>query len=278
MKKYVVLSILTLLFIFLLLSNIIFDEIFIISYWLIKNNEIIYWIRFLYAIFYGIYFIRFISKNIYKIEINTTITIVVLGFISNIIWLIEILLHGWEGLIWLKYSHVAFYIIYVLFIFWLIIINKRNKIKTILFKIVCYSFIYLIFMKIFIDTFYAHFNIFRSFIIYVLVFNLHIMILDNIYTYHILIIFIQILLLFCFNIIITKIEKNKINKNIILLILVPIITIPLTTVLASFIISRLSIMPYHGLYLDPIHWLKMGNIIFGFIIYECTYIAYLNKN
>jgi hypothetical protein len=83
--------------------------------------------------------------------------------------------------------------------------------------------------------------------------------------------------IFAFNIIVAKIEGHKRVKSIILVILLPIIMIPLTTIFVSYLISQLPFMPYHGLYLDPIHWLKMGNIIFGFIIYECSYIAYLNK-
>jgi hypothetical protein len=133
-------------------------------------------------------------------------------------------------------------------------------------------------MIIFIDTFYALFDLFRSFMVYQLVFVFNLIgIFEYEYVFKILIIIIQIVVIFVFNIIAAKVEGWKIAKNILLVILLPMIMIPLTTVFASYLLSQLPFLPYHGLYLDPIHWLKMGNIIFGFIVYECSYIAYLNK-
>ncbi|MDR0320127.1 MAG: hypothetical protein LBI28_01355 [Treponema sp.] len=223
----------------------------------------------------------FIFKIIYKIETRIVFSIIIFAFVSNIIWLIEVLIQGWSGLLWLKYTHIAFYIIYGLFIVWLVFIKKSSGlegIKKIAVKILCYSLLYVTFMKIFMDTFYALFNPFKSFMIYILVFKLNLSIIfENYYAVYILIIIIQIAIIFIFNIVVAKIERQKIEKDIILFILLPIIAIPLTTVFVSYLISQLPIMPYHGLYLEPIHWLKMGNIIFGFIIYECSYIAYLNK-
>jgi hypothetical protein len=220
----------------------------------------------------------FSFKILYKIETRIVFSIIIFAFISNIVWLIEVLMRGWDGLLWLKYNHAAFYIIYGLFIVWLLFINKNSGLKKIAVKIVCYSIIYIVSMKIFIDTFYALFNLFRSFIVHQLVFVFNLIgILEYEYGFKILIIIIQIVVIFIFNIIVARIEGQKRVKSIILVILLPIIMIPLTTVFVSYLISQLPFMPYHGLYLDPIHWLKMGNIIFGFIIYECSYIAYLNK-
>jgi hypothetical protein len=220
----------------------------------------------------------FFFKVVYKIETRIALSIIIFAFISNMIWLIEVLIHGWDGLLWLKYNHVAFYIIYGLFIAWLVFINKNSGLKKIAIKTACYSVIYIIFMIIFVDTFYALFNLFRSFMVHQLVFVFNLIgILEYEYVFKILIIIIQIVVIFVFNIIVAKVEGRKIVKNILLVILLPIIMIPLTTVFVSYLLSQLPFMPYHGLYLDPIHWLKMGNIIFGFIVYECSYIAYLNK-
>jgi hypothetical protein len=221
----------------------------------------------------------FIFYTIYNLKLNISLSIIIFAIISNIIWLIEILMHGWNGLLWLKYHHIAFYIIYGLFLVWLVFMNKNNGYKNISRKILFYSIIYITFMKLFIDTFYAIFNLFKNSIIYIFVFILNLdIILGMEYIYITLIIIIQIAFILIFNIIIAKIEGQKIEKNIILIILFPIILIPLTTIFVSYLTSQLPVMPYHGLYLEPIHWLKMGNIIFGFIIYECSYIAYLYNN
>jgi hypothetical protein len=270
MRKHIIFSILTLIgVLFLFLTR--FNGMDHFSFWLYKNSKIISWIQILYISFYFVYFLKYIFQNIYKIKLDKSISIILLAFLSTIIWLIEILLNGWEGLIWLKYKHIAFYIIFCFFLCWLVFINKKNGLKNIVYKLVVYGLIYLFFMLIFIDTFYALFNPFKSNLVHILVFKLNMAFIFN----YILVFFIQILFIFIFNIIIAKIEKQRIN---VILILSTILIIPFTAIALLFILTHLFSLPIYSLHFDPIHWLKSGSIIFGLIIYECSYIAYLNKS
>jgi hypothetical protein len=276
MKRTILLSALTILFLFLFLWDYIFTGINIFSIWLYKNEIFVLWIRTLYILFYSIFFITFIFKYIYKLKTNISVLIILLAVISNAIWLIEITKNGWEGLKWIEYHHAAFCFICILFIIWLVLLNKHNGFKCIFLKIICYSIIFISFVIVFIDTFYALFNPFKSIIVLLLIikFRLNIL-LENIPIYYITIIMIQIVIILFYNLIIAKIEKNKITKHILLVILLPTIIIPIIALFTSYLVTMLPIIPQK--YIDPIHWLKLGTIIFSFIIYECSYIAYLNK-
>jgi hypothetical protein len=270
MKKHIIFIILTILAIFNILWIILGSwgnpSLILINI----HHSIIYWVILLYTLFYFTYFLVYIFKYLYKIKLDKSVSIIILAFLSNTIWLIEVLINGWDGLIWIKYKHIAFYIIFGLFICWLIFINMKNGIRIILFKLGVYIAIYLLFMLIFTNTFYALFNAFRSYLMHIIVFNLNFtLFLENDYLFYGIIILIKVLFILLFNIIIAKIEKQKIN---IVMILGTILIIPFTTIMVSYLIPHFTTVP---LYLDPIHWLKTGSIIFGFIIYECSYIAYL---
>jgi hypothetical protein len=90
----------------------------------------------------------------------------------------------------------------------------------------------------------------------------------------------MILIITLFNIMIARYEKVKINRKLIFLIIGLIPSILLLTIIKSFIILKLKLPELIAIKLfDPIHWIKLGSIIFGFVIYECTYIVYLkNQN
>ena len=262
MKKHVIFSILTLLAI-------------VILYYTEFAYGVFYWARFFCLLLYFIYFMRYIFQNVYKLKLSISISIFLFAVLSNIIWLIELLNHGWEGLIWLKYKHIAFYIISGLFICWLLFINRKTGLKNILYKSIAYGFVYLLFMLVFSDTFYALFNLLGSYLTKFLVYVLNFPISEeNEILYYGLIVLIQMAFIFAFNILIAKIEKQRIN---VLLILCTILIIPLATKLAAYLVIVIFNIPIYDLFLDPIHWLKTGAVIFGFIIYECSYIAFLNK-
>ena len=88
----------------------------------------------------------------------------------------------------------------------------------------------------------------------------------------------EIILIYVLNIIICLFETKKIILKDIIIMSLHIIVIPVLSIIISYII--LSIIKQYDRYcLEPIHWFKTGSIIFGFIIYECSYIYYIkNRN
>jgi hypothetical protein len=226
---------------------------------------IIYEILYMFII-YGTFL--WYSIGILKIKKRIVFSILFLATISQKIWIYEIIKRDWTGLIWLKYFHIAFVVIYLLFIIWLLYMeyHVKNKIKTIIIHLLFYSVILAVFIK------YTTDNLFWA--IYVnshfsgLIFNLVYKITTEDYKYYLyigIIIFLEIIVIFSINMGIMLVEKKIFSKKIIGIILLPILFIPIYT----------SILTRDYVILDWEHWLKTGNIIFSVILYECTYIAYI---
>jgi hypothetical protein len=207
------------------------------------------------------------SIGILKIKKEIVCSILFLATISQKVWIFEVNKRDWTGLIWLKYFHIAFVVIYLLFIIWLLYIeyHVKNKIKTILIHLLFYSVILVVFIKYTTDNLFwaLYVNSRFSYLIFILVCN----ITSEYYKYLYIgtIIFLEIIVIFSINIGIMFVEKKKFTKKIIGIILLPILFIPIYTA----ILTR-----NYGI-LDWEHWLKTGNIIFSVILYECTYITYI---
>ena len=205
--------------------------------------------------------------------VRKIISIFFFAIISNTLWLIEIFYHGWEGKIWIKYHHISFYFIAILFTIWIIYIDGIKNRKKIFIDIIIYNITYFILLLIFSIVFII---IFDKWLIFAVTLKLNISPLNTI----VLLLIFQIGIILLINLIFAKYEKVKINRRLFCIIIGSIPSIILFTIIISYFIIKLQ-LPFDGIiwFLDPIHWLKMGSIIFGFIIYECTYIVYLkNQN
>jgi hypothetical protein len=224
--------------------------------------------------------------KIVKLPKKTVFSIILLAVIANILWLSEILLRGegWRGLYWLKYIHIAPFLIGILFLWWLIIIDQINKNEKNIKDIVFYGITYTLFLLITVNLFKLMYGnlkvnndwgwIFRE--------------LRENMAHYIFIIIIQMCVIFGINIIITKYEKIKITAKTVCLNIFSMIIIPLYAFLTSFVILNRKITflieelslynPIRAVYFDPIDWIKLGSMIFGFTVYECFYIAYLKNS
>jgi hypothetical protein len=122
------------------------------------------------------------------------------------------------------------------------------------------------------------------------------------YWVHYIFIVLQVSIIFIFNILVVKYEKIVVTAKIICLNIFLMIIIPVYTFLSSYIVLNSDINNmFDGLlmllylnsttvsyfeyldsirasYFDPIDWVKLGNIIFGFVIYECLFIVYIKQN
>jgi hypothetical protein len=67
------------------------------------------WSRLAYSIFYAVFLLIFLNTKILKLPNKIIFSVILLASISNFIWVIEVLLRGWEGLYWLEYIHRSFY-------------------------------------------------------------------------------------------------------------------------------------------------------------------------
>lgn len=266
-------------------DNVFDHQIFGKFFWYFEWHEWD-WIRLSYSIFYAVFLLLILNIKILKLSNKMIFSIISLAGISNIIWIIEVLLRGWRGLYWLEYIHIAPFIIGILFFCWLIIINKMYKTKKHAVDILFYGILYVLFLLVFIKLFnllfshvYARYGLRYSFSKY--------------WKHYILIIMLQMCIIFIINSVIARYEKVVMCKKIICLNLFSMVIIPIYTFLSSFIIlnsnisnmigeltflSGLTFFGINASYFDPVDWLKLGSIIFGLIIYECLYIAYLKQN
>jgi hypothetical protein len=203
-----------------------------------------------------------------------------LAAISNIIWLIEVIIRGWEGLYWLEYIHIALFLIGILFLCWLVFLNRGNKAVEYKKDLLFYGTLYTIFVVVFITLLKLTFG-------HIIIHNdwdyIFYDIPENIVHYAIYT-FLQIFIIFTINIIIARYESVTINAKIVCLNLFSMIIIPIYTFFSSLIILDNNILylfcifgSVYAFYYDPIDWVKLGSIIFGFVIYECFYIAYLKE-
>jgi hypothetical protein len=207
-------------------------------------------------------------------------SILLLAGISNLTWLLEIIIRGWKGLYWLEYIHIAIFIIGILFLRWLVFINKENKNEKNLKDFLFYGTLYALFSIIFILVLKFTFG--------------HVKINNGWYwirsdipknlVHYILCIVLQMFIICVINIIIAKYEKIPISAKIVCLNICSMIIIPIYTFLASFILLNDRIIYTfdvldlsRAVYIDPVDLVKLGNIIFGYVIYECFYIAYLKR-
>jgi len=207
------------------------------------------------------------TVRILKLNKTVVFSIIALAVISQKIWIFEVIKRDWTGLVWLKYFHAAFAVIYLLFIMWLLYMEYRqkNKIKTIIIHFVFYSVVLAVFVIYTTNyLFWAiHLRSYRLFFFFILLYEKN---TEYIYYLYIsIIIFLEIAVIFIINISVMFAERKKFAKKITGIILLPIIFIPVYTA----ILTR-----NYGI-LDWEHWLKTGNIIFGVILYECAYIAYI---
>jgi hypothetical protein len=252
-----------------------FWELEIPSFYLIRLN---------YSIFYAGFLLLILNIKILKLPLKNIFAVVLLAVIANLTWFIEVLLRGWDGLYWLEYIHISLFIIGIMFLYWLTIINKNSKINNYKMDIIFYGILYALFLIIFILLFKFLFkNVYDNYgLIYS--FSKH-------WIHYISIIFLQTAIIFTFNILVIKHEKSVINVKIACLNVFLIIIIPAYTFMSSFIIldhyitnmlDELTNLLYlyfkSESYFDPISWIKSGNIIFGFVIYECLFIAYIKQN
>jgi hypothetical protein len=230
------------------------------------------WLRLAYSIFYTAFLLLIINTRLLKLPNKIFISIILLAGISNIIWVVEVLIRGWGGLYWLEYIHIAFFIIGILFLIWIVVISNNEKhIKNIIF----YGVLYTLFLFTFIFLLkltYGHIKINND---WGWIFRES---RENL-THYIFNFILQIATIFLINNIIIKYEKVIISLKIICINLFLMIIIPVYTFLSSFVILNLNIgYPYlNAVYFDPIDWIKLGNIIFGFVIYECLFIAYIKQ-
>ena len=139
--------------------------------------------------------------------------------------------------------------------------------------ILIYNITYFIFLLLFSFIFMILFNRWTIFFL-VLKFNIPPLV------FVVFLVTLQIGIILLFNLILAKYEKIRINKKLFFLIIGLIPFILIFTIVSSFFILKLQLPVLKSIMLfDPIHWFKMGSIIFGFIMYECTYIVYLkNQN
>jgi hypothetical protein len=218
--------------------------------------------------------------KILKLPNRIFYSILILAAITNMSWLLEVLVRGWRGLYWLEYTHIAIFIIGVLFLCWLIFINKENKNEKNKKDILFYGTLYALFSVIFIIILKLTFGHVKINNAWTWIFS---DIPDN-FVHYVLCILLQMFIMCAINILIAKYEKIKISVGIVCLIICSMIIIPIFTFLASFIILNDRIMHLftifglaYAFYFDPIDWIKLGTIIFVFVLYECFYIAYCKK-
>ncbi|MCL2800356.1 MAG: hypothetical protein FWD28_01175 [Treponema sp.] len=214
------------------------------------------------------------NKLLGKLCSKYIFSIVILAFLSNLIWIIELLYHGWDGLTWLSYFHYALIIIPILFFLWLTYICYNLNVKiNILFYVVMYIIFFVVFRIIlFFQTISGPSAIPVS--LYFSDTDLAIAIIGKLFYIGIVL---QCVLIYIVNIIICLYEKKKITVKDIIIISSHIIIIPIVCVIVSFIILFLLKLNYMRYTFEPIHWVKTGSIIFSFIIYECSFIYYIKK-
>jgi hypothetical protein len=237
-------------------------------------------VRLNYILFF-IFFILFtFNAKLTKLPNKTFFSILALAVISNLIWLIEVVIRGWKGLYWLEYIHIAIFMVGILFLCWLVFINRENKNdenkKDILFYGILYALFSVTYITILKLTF-GHVKINNNW-------NWIFFDIPKNFVHYIIFMIVQMSVIFALNIIIAKYEKVTINAKIVFLNLCTMIIIPICSFFSSVIISDDKIKHISTIfdlvdafYYDPIDWVKLGSIIFGFVIYECSYIAYLKK-
>lgn len=222
-----------------------------------------------YSVVYIFYmlsgFFLWYSINILKLKRLIAFSILFFAIISQQIWIQETIRKDWTGLIWLTYFHVAFVIIYLLFMIWIAFLeyHTKTKIKVAIVRLIFYSIIFIGFLIYAIDNlFLAIYGIgyFPQFVR-----DITRRMNVGYYVYLSIIIFFALMLIFVINIIIIFAERKIFQMKIIRTIFIPIIFVPIYTALLT---------RSYGL-LDWEHWLKTGNIIFSVILYECTYIAFV---
>jgi len=197
-----------------------------------------------------------------------------LAILSNSIWLIELYNYGgWRGLEWISNFHYSLYIIPFLFIIWLFFISYSLKVKI---YPVLYGIIYIIFFYISMRIFKVQMSEGIAFFFTLWYYSQY---FPNFFlkNYFYVCIILEIILMYVLNIIICLIETKKIILKDIIIMSLHVIIIPFFSIFISYIILLL-LKQYDKYCLEPIHWFKTGSIIFGFIIYECSYIYYIKCN
>jgi hypothetical protein len=114
-----------------------------------------YWdfIRLIYSIFYAVFLLLVFNIKILKSPLKIIFSVILLATITNLFWIIEILARGWRGLYWLTYIHIALFITGIMFLFWLVFVNKNNKANNYKIDIIFYGVLYTLFLLIFIVLF-----------------------------------------------------------------------------------------------------------------------------
>jgi hypothetical protein len=248
--------------------------------------EMPYWdlLRLMYTVFYAVFLLLLFNSKILKLPRKIIFSVILLAGTANLVWVIEVIARGWRGLYWLEYIHAALFVIGILFLCWLVIINRNNTVnnhkRDMLFYGTLYTLLLLIFIvlfKILFKNVYDQYGLRYSFSKY--------------WPRYIFIIAVQVSIIVIFNILVLKYEKAVISTKIVCLAVFSMILIPVYTFLSSYIVlngnienifDSLSISLnwdfIRASYFDPIDWIKLGNIIFGFVIYECLFIAYIKQN
>jgi hypothetical protein len=237
-------------------------------------------VRLNYSLFFVFFVIFTFNAKLTKLPNKTFFSILALAVISNLVWFVEVVIRGWKGLYWLEYIHIAIFIIGILFLCWLVFLNKENKNDKNKKDILFYGTVYALFLIIYIAMLkltFGHVKINNNWnwIFYDIPKNL---------VHYVIFIVLQMFIIFAINIVIAKYEKVRINIKIVCLNLCSMIIIPIYTFFLSVIILDDKIIHIFTIfdlvsafYYDPVDWVKLGSIIFGFVIYECSYIAYLKK-
>lgn len=74
------------------------------------------------------------------IQKNPLLSLVLVALISGILWRLELEYHGWGGLIWLSYFHLAIPIGFVLFLYWANQFVELSWLRRIVFNVVSLVF------------------------------------------------------------------------------------------------------------------------------------------
>jgi hypothetical protein len=254
-------------FISIILSTIVAVSVILTvdTWWLSSGRfiSIIYLTGYFTYIIIGSY--TYYMYKILKLSFSLILSILIFAVFSNLVWLFEVLIKDWTGLIWLNYFHVSLVIILLFYNIWLLVINKLTKIES---HNLFYNIVYIVFFILSTLIFLSLFKDYNKpdFI--------------NVYTF--LLIILEFFIIILSNIIISRKEKINLSKKLFKIIIIPIIIIPAVSILINSIIEFYNIpneyWPNEGMKNDPIHWIKTGGIIFAFILYECAFICYIKNN
>jgi hypothetical protein len=205
-------------------------------------------------------------KSIFKLLILSTLCM--------LIWLGEVLIRGWVGLLWLNYFHLAWLIIGLILL--LLVIRVEGKIKPLrhLFGYPALVFAYMIPIIIICLVLYDR----HSGTVWNRMLDHSVILAYSLMTIPFVVFGITS---FLCNIIVARMEKVKLSiKHKVIMFfsayLIPVVCSIVTIIIfsQSYIFSKYNIRPFkEGL--ELIHWIKSGSYLFAFILYEGYYYLWL---